>query len=319
MSENIVFLDRETIPSHITIGKPKIAHHWFEYASTTADQVVERSKDAHVLITNKVVLNAQTLAACPALKLIIIAATGTNNLDLTACKAQGIAVYNITHYANEGVPEHALTLMLALLKNLIPYHHDVRAGKWQAASHFCFTDHPIQNLAGKTLGIIGGGALGTRMAVIAQGLGMRILLAERKGQTKIRAGRTDFEQVVQHADIITLHCPLTESNQGLFSYAEFAQMKPSAYLINTARGPLVDENALAHAILNKQIAGAASDVAATEPLSANSPLIPLLDCPNFILTPHVAWASDESLNQLCQQLVTNIDAFYLQNPHNRIV
>ncbi|MDO6527746.1 D-2-hydroxyacid dehydrogenase [Motilimonas sp. 1_MG-2023] len=319
MSSKIVFLDRETIPAHININRPNLSHLWVEYPYTSADQVIARSQDAEVIITNKVVLDQTVLKACPKLKLVVVAATGTNNIDLKSCNQLGIAVYNITHYANQGVPEHALMLMLALAKNLIAYDQDVRQGQWQQANQFCFTDHKIQNLAGKTLGIIGAGALGQNMAQLGQALGMKVLISEHKGQRVIRKGRVSFYDVIAQADFISLHCPLTEQTSKLFSEEEFIAMKATAYLINTARGPLVDESALVTALLTKQIAGAATDVAATEPLQNNSPLNQLLHLPNFIMTPHIAWASDESLANLCQQLISNIDGFYQGSPHNRVI
>lgn len=319
MNKQVVFLDRATIPTHIKIQRPDIPHQWQEYLNTTTDDLVTRAQSAHVIITNKVAISANLLDACPNLELIVAAATGTNNIDLAACQQRNIAVYNVRHYADQGVPEHALTLMLALLKQLLPYCRDVQAGRWQQSPHFCFTDYPIENLAGKTLGIIGAGALGQKMAQIAQALDMKVLLAEHKHQVEIRAGRTAFTQVLKQADIISLHCPLTPATQDLFSEPEFEQMKPSALLINTARGPLVDEHALATAILKGQIAGAATDVASVEPLRQDNPLVPLLSRPNFIMTPHIAWASEQSLNALSQQLSKNIEDFYQHKPGNRVI
>ncbi len=319
MMKQIVFLDRATIPEHIHIHRPELDHLWQEYSHTASDALLTRAQAAHVLITNKVEINAELLDACPNLELIVAAATGTNNIDLAACQQRNIAVYNVRHYADQGVPEHALTLMLALLKNLLPYCQDVQAGRWQQSPHFCFTDHPIENLAGKTLGIIGAGALGQRMAQIARALDMKVLIAEHKGQNEVRAERTSFVQVLNQADLISLHCPLTPATQGLFSEQEFSQMKSSAFLINTARGPLVDEQALARAILTGQIAGAATDVASIEPLQSNNPLVSLLSKPNFIMTPHVAWASEQSLNALSQQLGKNIEDFYQKKQGNRVI
>lgn len=319
MKKNIVFLDRATIPKHINIPQPTQAHHWQSFDDTPPADVLARAQQAHVIITNKVAIDAKVMDACPDLELIVAAATGTNNIDLSACQQRNIAVYNVRHYADQGVPEHALTLMLALLKNLLPYCQDVTTGRWQQSRHFCFTDYPIENLAGKTLGIVGAGALGQKMAHIASALEMKVLLAEHKGQVTIRPGRTAFGDVLKQADIISLHCPLTPTTQGLMSEPEFEQMKPSAYLINTARGPLVDEQSLANAVLNGQIAGAASDVASVEPLQASNPLVTLLAHPNFILTPHIAWASEQSLHALSQQLRKNIDDFYQGHQGNRVV
>ncbi|WP_198419265.1 NAD(P)-dependent oxidoreductase [Motilimonas pumila] len=299
-----VFLDRGTIPNHITMPNSQ----WQLFDETHDTEVLARIIDAEVIISNKVKLQRQHLQHCRHLKLIVIAATGTNNVDLNYCKQQGIQVSNIQHYADEGVPEHAIAMLLALAKKLIPYHQATQEGHWQQAKQFCYYQQPISNLAGKTLAIIGQGALGQAIAQLAKAFGMQVIFAERKGATVIRAGKVKFEDALSQADAVSLHCPLSQNNADMFGPLEFALMKSSAYFINTARGGLVNETALVNAVLSNQIAGAATDVAVTEPLAAGSPLEALFNADNFIITPHVAWASDESLHNLVTQIDSIISA-----------
>ncbi len=316
---HIVFLDRSTLPNSIKFASPQFLHTWQDFEKTREEQVSNRAKDADIIVSNKVPLSGATLRQLPKLKMIAVAATGTNNIDLQTCRELGIQVCNITHYADEGVPEHALTLMLALAKSLIPYNLDVNSGEWEAASQFCFITHPITNLAGKTLGIIGKGALGKQMGQIASAIGMQVCYAARRGEKKPTSDRVPFEQLLQESDFISLHCPLTESNQGLISDNELNQMRSSAYLINTARGGLVNESAVVHAIQEQQIAGFATDVASIEPLKPDNPLNRLKNKPNVLITPHIAWASQESLQNLANQLIRNIESFSHGQLLNRII
>lgn len=306
-----VFLDRGTIPQHIPIPNPD----WQLYQETHATEVLARIKEATVVISNKVELTQDVLQQCEKLKLIVVAATGTNNVDLTFCKQQKIQVSNIQHYADEGVPEHAMAMLLALTKKLLPYHQATVAGSWHSASQFCYYQQPLSNLAGKTLTIIGQGALGQAMAKLALAFNMSVIFAERKGASQVRAGRVAFAEAIANADAISLHCPLSDDNIEMFAAKEFSMMKPSAYFINTARGGLVNEQALAEAVLSQRIAGAATDVAMTEPLVAGSPLEALFNADNFIITPHVAWASDESL----QNLVTQIDSIIKAHQQGKVI
>lgn len=316
--QNIVFLDRSTIPEHITIPQPDINCQWQEYATTTQEQIVERLQDASIVITNKVALDAQVLSQCPQLKMIAVAATGTNNIDLEYCRQHNIIVCNIQGYATNSVPEHVLAMMLALKRNLVGYHQDIQAGVWQQQKQFCFFSHPISDIAGSTLGIIGKGCLGNAVATLAKALGMKVLFAERKGADECRAGYSPFEEVLKQADVLTLHCPLAEQTQNLVGSEEFKLMKNTSILINVGRGGLVDEPALVEALHSQQIAGAGVDVFTQEPADESNPLIANAHLPNLILTPHIAWGSDSSIQTLVNQLINNIEQFVAGTPQHKV-
>ncbi|USD64969.1 D-2-hydroxyacid dehydrogenase [Vibrio sp. SCSIO 43136] len=305
----IVFLDRETIPAHIEIPSPSFEHQWVEYASTPAELVVERIADADIVVSNKVRLDASNLALAKQLQFIAVAATGTNNVDLEACREFGIAVSNVQGYATQSVPEHVLAMMFALKRNLKGYQQDIENGVWQQQNQFCFFTHGIGDIAGSTLGIIGSGALGQAVAALGKALGMQVLFAERKGTVKAREGYCLFDEVLQKADVLTLHCPLSDETEHLISHSELAAMKSSAVLINTGRGGLVDEVALVEALKGQSIAGAGVDVFTQEPAPSNNVLVANSQLPNLLLTPHVAWGSDSAISSLCQILIENINCF----------
>lgn len=315
----VVFLDRATIPRHIHLPALTFSHRWQEFDTTAPDQVVERLQDADIVITNKVVLSAEVLARLPKLSLIAVSATGVNNVDVDYCRVHNIAVCNVQGYATQSVPEHVVAMMFALRRNLMGYHHDIAAGEWQRNKQFCFFTHSIGDIAGSTLGVIGGGALGQATAAMGRALGMRILFAEHKGQTECREGYTLFEQVLREADVLSLHCPLTEQTRNLIAKSELDGMKPTAILINTGRGGLVDETALVDALKQRTIAAAGVDVFSEEPADINNPLIANMDLPNLLLTPHVAWGSDSAIQQLANILIDNIEAYAAGNQQNRIV
>ncbi|STQ91785.1 D-2-hydroxyacid dehydrogenase [Iodobacter fluviatilis] len=316
MLPRIVFLDRDSLP--LTLLPLKAPHQWQEYANTSADEVAERLINADIAISNKVPLSAATIAACPNLKLIAVAATGYNQIDLAACKARGIRVCNIRDYALAGVPEHALMLMLALRRQLLAYRADVEAGQWQQAKSFCHFAVPIHDLAGSTLTLIGSGALGQAMAGLARALGMNVLFAERKHAETVRQGYVDFNEALSRADVLSLHCPLNEQTRNLIGAAELALMKKDAVLINTARGGLVDEVALLHALQTGQLGGAGLDVLITEPPKDGNALLDV-SLPNLIITPHIAWAGQFTMQQLADQLIHNIDAFLVGSPRNVLI
>lgn len=313
MTEKIVFLDRNSIIADIR--RPAFPHEWVDYAKTRPEEVVARIRDASIVITNKVKLPGEVLAQAPAVKLIAVAATGTDNVDLAYCRAHGIVVSNIRGYAVHTVPEHAFMMMLALRRSLLGWRQDLRAGLWETADQFCLFTRPIHDLHGSTLGLIGYGSLGQGMHRLAEAFGMRVLIAEHKGAAQVRAGYTPFETVLREADVVSLHTPLTPETRHLIGAREFLMMKPGAILINTARGGLVDEAALVDALKSGAIAGAGFDVLSVEPPHAGNPLLEL-DLPNFILTPHVAWSSREAMQTLADQLVDNIEAFVAGEPRN---
>jgi len=304
--ERIVFLDRDTLRADVR--PPAFAHEWREYGETSPAEVVERLKGASIAVVNKVRMGDGELAQLPALKLIAVAATGTDNIDLNSCRERGISVSNVRGYATHTLPEHVLMLMLALRRNLLSYERDVRAGAWQRAGQFCLLTHPIRDLHGATLGIIGYGALGRAVERLARAVGMRTLVAERKGAGAAREGRTPFAEVLRESDILTLHTPLNDETRNLIGAAELAMMQPTAVLINCARGGVVDENALIDALGAGVIAGAGVDVLDREPPREGHPLVEL-DLPNLIVTPHVAWASRQAMQTLADQLIDNIEAF----------
>ncbi len=311
--ERIVFLERNTVQANFR--RPDFDHEWIEYGESLPEQVVDRLRGATIVISNKLALREPDLARLPELKLIAIAATGFDCVDLEYCCAHNIAVANVRGYAANSVSEHVLMLMLALRRNLLAYRADVQQGGWQKAKQFCLYTHKLHDLRGSTLGVIGYGAIGKAMARLGESIGMRVLISEHKPATTIRAGRTPFAETLRQSDAVTLHCPLTDQTRDLFGRAEFELMKRDALLINTARGGLVEVQALIAALQNGVIAGAAFDCLREEPPRAGNPLLEL-NLPNFIVTPHVAWASDEAMQALADQLIENLEAFVRGEPRN---
>ena len=280
-------------------------------------EITDRLRDATIAIVNKLPLRESELSRLPQLKLIAVAATGVDNIDLDYCKTKDIAVCNTRNYAKHSLPEHVMMLILALRRNLIGYMQDIRAGKWQEAKQFCLLDHPIRDLHGSTLGIIGYGFLGKGVAKLAQTIGMNVLIAERRSAATVRAGRTPFAHVLQRSDVITLHCPLTEETRNLIDEREFQEMDRDSLLINTARGGLVNEGALIQALQVGSIAGAAFDVLSEEPPRKENALLSA-NLPNLIITPHIAWASREAMQTLADQLIDNLEAFVRGEPRNLV-
>ena len=310
----VVFLDRDTLSPGTRLRTLAFDHQLVCHGSTLAAQVAERVADADIVLVNKVRLDASAVAAAPRLKCIAVAATGTDPIDLVACRERGIVVCNIRNYAVHTVPEHTFALIFALRRSLCAYRDAVRAGRWQASNQFCFFDHPIRDLAGATLGVIGDGVLGQAVAAIGRALGMRVLMSAFKGRADMGSLYTPFERVLAESDVITLHCPLRPQTRHMVGAAEFALMRRAPLLVNTARGGLVDESAVGPALASGQISGAAFDVVSVEPPPPDHPFMALLDRPDFILTPHVAWASDEAIQSLADQLVDNVEAFVRGEP-----
>lgn len=293
-----------------------VLHDWQMHDHSSPQQVAERIRTAHVVVANKSPLTQEILQHAQQLQLICVAATGTNNVDLDAAKRKGISVCNVRDYASASVVQHVFMLILNLSTQFLSYQGALKRGLWHTSEHFCLLDFPISELAGKTLGIIGYGVLGHAVAAVAKAFGMSVMIAERKGAAP-RSGRTSFEEVLAQADVISLHCPLTESTKGLISEAELASMKDSAFLINAARGGIVDEAALVAAIRQGQLAGAGIDVLTTEPPAESNPLLDA-NLPNLIVTPHIAWASRESRQRLVDEIVKNIQGFFSGTPRNLV-
>ena len=313
--QHIVFLDRSTLQAQVR--RPAFEHSWQEYPVTQPGELVARLRQATIAITNKVPLRAATLQELPALRMIAVAATGYDVVDVDYCKTHGIAVANIRNYAVHTVPEHTFALITALRRNLLAYRRDVEQGRWQQADQFCFFDHPIRDLYGATIGIVGEGVLGQGTAQIARGFGMRVLFADHEPPKAPGVVFTPFDEVLAQSDVISLHVPLTPATRNLIGLEQLRRMKRTAILINTARGGLVDERALAQALREGLIAGAGFDVLTNEPPKGGNPLLELHQ-PNFILTPHVAWASDGAMQFLADQLIDNIEAFVKGQPQNLV-
>jgi len=293
----------------------RILPQWTFHAETAPGQVAERIAGCAVVVSNKVMLDAASLAHAPDLKLICVAATGTNNVDLDAARAQGITVSNVRGYATPSVVEHVFGLILTLARRLDAYRAAATDGRWAASPHFCLLDFPMLELHGKVLGVVGYGELGRGVAELGRALGMQVRIAERRGVAKAREGRAPFDQVLAAADVLTLHCPLSDETRNLIGAAELARMKPGALLINAARGGVVDEAALVEALRSGQLGGAGIDVLTDEPPRDGNPLL-APDIPNLIVTPHIAWASRESRQRLVNQVAENISSFLGGTPRN---
>ena len=286
------------------------------YRATSPAELLPRVQSAEVIISNKVLLDAETLQQCPQLKLILISATGTNNVDLEQARRQGVVVCNCQGYGTAAVAQHTLMLMLNLATSFVRYHQAVQQGQWQRSSQFCLLDYPIVELAGKTLGIVGYGELGQAVAKLAEALGMQVKIAALANRPQ-SASRVPFAELLPQVDFLSLHCPLTEDTRDLIGPAEFAAMKNSAFLINCARGGIVNEAALAEALLSGQIAGAAMDVLSVEPPKQGNILLDLA-IPNLILTPHSAWGSVDARQRIVQQMVENVIAFQQGQPIRQV-
>jgi glycerate dehydrogenase len=289
---------------------------WRYYRDSSESEVLERIRKAEVVVSNKVFLNRAAILAANRLKLICVAATGYNNIDLVAAAERNIPVCNVRGYATPSVVQHVFMLILNLSRRFVEYQELVKRGGWQTSTFFCPLDFGMEELSGKMLGIVGFGELGKAVAEIAQAFGMQLLIAEHKGKLA-RPGRTVFDEVIRQADFITLHCPLSQETRHLINRREFELMKPSAYLINTARGGLVNEADLLQSLSTGRIAGAAIDVLQEEPPGKDN-LILQHQPANLIVTPHIAWASRESRQRLLDQLAGNIHHFFQHQPFNQI-
>ena len=287
------------------------------YELTSPEQVVEHSQGADILITNKVVLNRETISQLKNLKLICVSATGTNNVDLEAAKDHGIAVTNVAGYSTPSVVQHTFSLITNLLGNTHRYQADCQQGAWQKSEMFCRLDYSFNDLQGKTLTIIGGGTLGHAVANVAEAFGANVVISERKG-APCRDGRTPFDEAIKTADIISVHCPLTEETRNLITLNEFKVMKPSCIIINTARGGIINEADLTSALEQNIIAGAGVDVLTKEPAELSNPLANYKGN-NLLLTPHIAWASTESIVRLVKEVSLNIKAFKQGESRSRLV
>jgi glycerate dehydrogenase len=315
-----VFLDFDTV-SHGDIDAGSLAATGVDlqlYGVTSDEELEHRLAPAQILITNKIRLDDRRLRIAPELELICLAATGTDNVDMEAARERGIGVCNIAGYCTQSVVQHVFAVILALTHHLNGYQKLLRKGAWRSSPQFCLLDFPIRELSGRTLGIVGLGELGSAVARVAAAFGMRILVACRPGGDNRDGDRVPLSELLRRSDIVSLHCPLTEDNRGLIGAPELAAMKPDALLINTARGALVDSDALAQALRNGQIAGAGIDVLPQEPPVDGNPLL-AEDIPNLIVTPHIAWAAQEARQRAVDEIASNIASYLAGGRRQRVV
>lgn len=318
---NIVFLDTGTADAgDLDFTELESLGQLTRHDLSQADEIPDRIAEAQIVLTNKTVITREIIEAAPQLKLIQVVATGYNNVDVDAAKNSSIAVCNVSGYSTPSVAQHTLTLLLNLATHVHRYAQE--ASEWPQSPYFTRLDHPITELAGKTLGIAGMGTIGSLVASIAESMGMKVVCLQREEQASSAPGQTDRprlnrDEFFTTCDAITLHCPLTPETHHLMNADTLSQMKSSAFLINTGRGDLIDEAALADALQQGEIAGAALDVLSSEPPPADHLLLSA-DIPHLIITPHTAWASTESRQRLLDGVVKNIQAFLAGESLNRI-
>jgi glycerate dehydrogenase len=312
----IVFLDRATLAPAVRLRRPAFAHAWIEHERTSADEAAARLAGATIAIVNKVPLRRTTLERLPDLALVAVAATGTDCVDKDTCRERGIVVSNIRNYALHTVPEHVFALVLSLRRSLPAYRASLAAGRWQDCGQFCYFDHPIDDLHGACIGIVGEGVLGQGVADLARAFGMKVLFAAHKGVAGLGPLYTPFDEVLATSDVITLHCPLLPQTRGLIAMPEFRRMTRRPILVNAARGGLVVEEDLERALDEGLLRGAALDVTTLEPPPRDGVLMRLARRPDVIVTPHIAWASLQAQQALADQLVANIESFARGTPAN---
>jgi glycerate dehydrogenase len=315
---NIVVLDGHTLnPGDLQWDSLCALGPCVIYDRTAPEQVLERARGHEIVLTNKVVLNASHFEGLPKLKYVGVLATGTNVVDLHAAEQRGIVVTNVPDYSTASVAQLTFALLLELALHVGAHSDGVRAGRWSASKDFSYTDFPLVELQDLTLGIVGFGRIGRRVADLGRAFGMNITVSTRSlpGDQEREVRFVPLDVLFRESDAVTLHCPLTSETAGLVNAQRLAAMKPTAFLINTGRGPLVDEAALAHALASGTISGAALDVLSVEPPPADHPL---LRAPRCILTPHIGWATTAARRRLLEIVVSNVHRFLEGHPQNRV-
>ena len=314
-----VFLDYSTVGSGLDTSPLTSLLPELEFFDATSDgQVLDRIRDAEFVFANKVRLGDDLIGAAPKLRFIGLTATGADNINLDSARRHDVAVCNIRGYCTRSVSEHVFGVLLMLAHNLHRYAADVRGGAWQQSQNFCLLTHPVRELSSMTMGIVGYGELGSSVAGKAREFGMEVIVSARPGSDAIPDDRVAFEELIERADVISLHCPLTDATHGLFGEREFERMKSTSILINTARGGLVDSAGLAAALRNGEIAAAAVDVLPEEPPINGDPLLDY-DGDNLLVTPHIAWSTDRARQESIIELAANIGAFLKGEKRNRMV
>jgi len=314
----VVFLDRATMGPDIELARPSFEHEWLEYEKTPADKVVERAQGADIIITNKAPIRAEILERLPDLKMISVAATGYDVIDIEACRKRGVQVSNVRGYAIHTVPEHTFALILGLRRSIKAYVDDVIAGEWQRSEQFCFFNHPLRDLAGSRLGIIGEGAIGQSVASIGRAFGMEPVFAAHKNVSGLGPLYTPWDEVIATSDVISIHAPLNPATKHCIDATEFSRMEKMPLIVNTARGGLVDEKALVDALNTGQISGFGFDVLSVEPPDPDNPLMTVLDKPNVLVTPHIAWASQQARQEVWRQTIAHVDGFSMGKALNAL-
>ena len=313
-----LFLDKTSLyPEDLDFTTLEDLADWQWFDKANPGDISRSLQQAEIIVSNKVVIDRPVLERCDNLELICVAATGFNNVDIEAAKERGVKVCNARAYATASVVQHVFSLMLNLNRKLSSYKRAAIDGRWSQSDFFCYFGEPISDLEGKVLGIIGYGELGKHVARIAEGFGMEVMVSRRNDADQ-RTGRVALEKLLKEADVVSLHCPLTKANYHMISADELSMMKPTAILINTARGGLVDEAALLEALKNNEIAGAGLDVLEHEPPAVGDALLEY-QADNLIITPHIAWASREARQRLLNEITLNIRAYQAGQLRNVIL
>lgn len=302
----IVWLEKDSM--RVPLPRPQTAHEWIEYAYTGAGEVIDRVREAQVLLVNKCRITAEVMDQAPGLKMIQLMATGMDNVDQVAARERGVVVRNVVNYGPDAVAEHAMACVLQLTRRVPEWQGLVNAGQWSKSRFFCMHDFPMRSLKSMTLGVLGNGAIGDHVAQFARAFGMAVIRVERRGATEVRPGYVAFQEALARCDVLSLHCPLNDQTRGLMGAAEFAAMKPGAILVNTARGALVQFDALKASLDSGHLGGAAIDVLEIEPPPADHPML-TWSHPRCIVTPHIAWATLEAQTNLASIAMRQVEEF----------